>query len=205
MTVFYGDFDNNGAIDPILCKYYDDKNYPFFSKDDLQSQLSNLKSAFVSYAAYANQTIYDILKKMDIKKIDTLQVKTLASSIVENLGNMTFQINPLPKEAQLAPVFGIKIKDINQDHFPDLILGGNLMGTRVKLGQLNASRGICLLGNGKGDFRSLNISESGLNIKGEIRAIEAFNDLENNTYYIFALNNAAARVFKLNENSNPPK
>jgi enediyne biosynthesis protein E4 len=205
MTVFYGDFDNNGAIDPILCKYYDDKNYPFFSKDDLQSQLSNLKSAFVSYAAYADQTIYDILKKMDIKKIDSLQVKTLASSIVENLGNMTFQINPLPKEAQLAPVFGIKIKDINQDHFPDLILGGNLMGTRVKLGQLNASRGICLLGNGKGDFRSLNISESGLNIKGEIRAIEAFNDLENNTYYIFALNNAAARVFKLNENSNPPK
>ena len=47
LTLYYDDFDNNGAVDPILCIVEAGKEYPFLSKDDIQSQLVRLKSKYV--------------------------------------------------------------------------------------------------------------------------------------------------------------
>lgn len=205
VTIVAKDFDDNGTIDPILCTYSEGKSFPFFSKDDLQEHLPFIKNRLVKYEDYANSPLEKIFTPKELENALTLDAKNFASSYLENLGNQNFDLRPLPGNIQFSPTYAIKKGDFNKDGNLDVLLGGNFTANRVRFGEFDASRGICLLGNGKGDFRSLKISESGLNIKGEIRAIEAFNDLENNTYYIFALNNAAARVFKLNENLNPPK
>ena len=40
MSLYHDDFDKNGSIDPILCTEEEGKEYPFWSKDDIQSQLA---------------------------------------------------------------------------------------------------------------------------------------------------------------------
>ena len=49
ICIFAKDYDKNGSVDPILSCYDEGKNYPVFSKDDIQQQLTILKNRFVRY------------------------------------------------------------------------------------------------------------------------------------------------------------
>ena len=44
VSIYAKDYDNNGSVDPILSCYDEGKNYPVFSKDDIQQQLTILKT-----------------------------------------------------------------------------------------------------------------------------------------------------------------
>ena len=60
ICIFAKDYDKNGSVDPILSCYDEGKNYPVFSKDDIQKQLTILKNRFVRYNEYADLTIDQI-------------------------------------------------------------------------------------------------------------------------------------------------
>lgn len=189
-TLYVKDFDDNGSIDPILCSYIMGEEFPVFSKDDLVEQLNGLKSKYVNYEDYANEKITDIFSPQDLESSSVMQVKNFQSSYLENLGSDQFQFTALPKEAQLAPVYGILIEDFNNDGNLDLLLGGNFFGTRVKYGRYDANKGTLLLGDGKGNFENANPAEYGLNVEGEVRDI-ALLELANDTkLLVFVKNNA---------------
>ena len=196
LTLYYDDFDNNGAVDPILCIVEAGKEYPFLSKDDIQSQLVRLKSKYVSYASYADQTIQEVFDLETLQKATKLEAKTLKTSILLNISNDNFEINPLPELAQIAPVFGMRTADFDQDGILDLITGGNLYGTRVKLGRFDASKGEFFKGNGDGSFKSIPYSKSGLNSPGETRDIVPI-IIEGKPHLLFAKNNAPVEVYEL--------
>lgn len=194
LSLYYDDFDDNGALDPILCVEEDGKEYPFWSKDDIQSQLAELKSKYVSYASYANQEITAVLGPERLESSKKLKANLLESSIFLNLGNDSFTQSPLPAMAQVAPLYCLLINDLNSDSKLDLILGGNLYGTPVKLGRYDASRGEVFLGNGTGNFEWLPYEESGLDVEGEVRDINLLN-VGNKSKLVFAINNAPLKVF----------
>ena len=196
LSLYYDDFDNNGSIDPILCVLESGKEYPFLSKDDIQSQLVSLKSKYVSYSSFADQTIQDVFDQKTLQKANKLNAKLLKSSVLLNISNNTFEIKPLPDLAQISPVFGIIASDFDQDGNLDIITGGNLFGTRVKLGRLDASKGEFFKGNGNGLFQSIPYSKSGLKSEGEIRDIVVIN-IGGKPHLIFAKNNAPIEVYEL--------
>ena len=196
LTLYYDDFDNNGSVDPILCIVEAGKEYPFLSKDDIQSQLVSLKSKYVSYASYADQTIEDIFDQKTLQKAPKLKAETLKTSILLNFSNDNFKINPLPDLSQIAPVFGMCTADFDQDGILDLIIGGNLYGTRVKLGRFDASKGEFFKGNGDGSFQSIPYSKSGLNSPGETRDIVPIT-IKGKPHLLFAKNNTPIEVYEL--------
>ena len=198
LTLYYDDFDANGSIDPILCVTDQGKEYPFLSKDDIQSQLVSLKSKYVSYASYADQTIHDIFDQETLQKANKLDAQLLNSSILLNLSDDNFQIKHLPDLAQITPVFGMITEDFDQDGNLDLITGGNLFGTRVKLGRFDASKGEFFKGNGDGTFSSIPYSKSGFNSKGETRDIAPIT-VNGKPHLIFAKNNAPIDVYRLEQ------
>ncbi len=199
VSIYAKDFDENGSVDPILCCYYGDKNYPAFSKDDIQQQLSMLKNRFVRYSEYADLTIDDIFTPEEFEGSKILLAKNFESSYIENLGNNQFRITPLPIETQLAPIYGITTGDFNGDGNLDVVMGGNFTGSRVKYGHYDALKGVCLLGDGKGNFEFIDVDKSGLKVNGEIRDIDSFVNYKGEKTLLFSRNNDAPQLFKLNK------
>jgi hypothetical protein len=87
-----------------------------------------------------------------------------------------FSEKELPVQVQFSPVFASVAADVNGDNQLDLVIGGNLYYSKLKFGRYDSNHGMVLLGNGKGGFQYLNPTQSGLNLKGEIRAIQVLDD-----------------------------
>ena len=100
--------------------------------------------------------------------------------------------------AQLSPVFGILPHDINQDGNLDLILGGNLYGTRVKFGRYDSSKGEVFLGDGKGGFNSMPYNKSGIFTNGEVRDILKIMN-QDEIKILFVKNNSSFDVYTPNK------
>ena len=200
ISIFAKDYDNNGSVDPILSCYDEGRNYPVFSKDDIQQQLTILKNRFVRYNEYASLTIDEVFTQEELKGSKVLYAKNFETSFIENLGNDQFKITPLPKETQFSPIYGLTTGDFNQDGNLDVLMGGNFSASRVKFGKYDAIKGVCLLGNGKGQFRYVDASDSGLMVSGEIRDIQKIVSASGEEHLIFARNNDSPKIFKTNNN-----
>ncbi|MEA1784817.1 VCBS repeat-containing protein [Arenibacter sp. GZD96] len=197
VRLFVKDFDNNGTLDPIMCSYIMGEEYPVFSKDDLVDQLSMLKTRYVNYSDYADQKITDIFSAEELKDVTVFEATTFDSSFVENLGDGTFKITPLPASAQFAPIYGILAHDMNEDGFKDLILGGNFFGSRVKYGRYDANKGLFLIGDGKGGFTTVSQKASGLNLQTETRDLALIELPDTTKIILCAQNNAPMVAYKV--------
>ncbi|MDX2246002.1 MAG: VCBS repeat-containing protein [Bacteroidia bacterium] len=198
-SLYTKDFDNNGTIDPILCYYQEGKNYPMPWRDDLIGQLPKLKGKYIKYSDYAEATITDIFSSEDLKDAEVLEAFTFSTSWIENQGNGQFRIISLPIEAQISPVYALILEDINSDSHPDIILAGNLNGTRVKLGVYDGNHGVVLQGDGKGNFTPMKPTATGLKITGEVRDMAWVEGGQGKTL-IIVRNNQQPEFYRLNSN-----
>jgi hypothetical protein len=173
MTMTYKDFDENGSIDPILCYYIKGTSYPAASRDDLTDQLPLLKKKFLEYRDYADARLEDIFTKEELKDAVTLRAETMRSGYLENTGDKGFVWHTLPLEAQYAPVHAISVNDFTGDGKKDLLLAGNNTWTRIKFGRYAANHGVLLAGDGKGAFTFVPQWKSGLQLRGNVRSLEA--------------------------------
>ena len=199
VTLYYKDFDGNGSIDPILCYYIQDTSFPAISMDDLVQQLPMLRKKFPEYHTYAIATINDIFNSEQLKKVPVLKAATMQTVYLENKRKGGFVLKRLPSEVQYAPVHSMVIADANHDGNKDIILSGNDSWTRIKFGRYRANHGILLLGDGKGNFTYVPQWKSGLNIRGDVRSVQAVfsgNKLE----LLVGINDDSVRTFI---NSNP--
>lgn len=189
LSLFYKDFDGNGSVDPILCYYIHDTSYPAASRDDLTEQLPFLKKKFLDYHSYANATINDLFTNEQLKNAGLLKAAAMQTIYLENKGKEGFVKKQLPAEAQYAPVYAIAIADVNNDKKPDVILAGNNSFTRIKFGSYRSNHGVLLLNDGKGNFKYVPQSQSGLNIRGDVRS-SAILQTKTKTKLLFGVNNA---------------
>jgi len=169
LELVVNDFDSNGTIEHLLCFYEDDKSYPFVLRHDLIQQLPMLKKKYLKYEYFANQTVEDIFSPEQLKDALTLKARYLSTAILENKKNERWSLKRLPDEAQLSIMYGIELSDLDGDGITDIILGGNLYGTKPEIGRYDASYGVVLKGTGNLNYRPLKSTESGLRVEGEIR------------------------------------
>jgi hypothetical protein len=196
--LFVGDFDNSGRTTCIAAYYKTDgKSYPFNLRDDLIAQLPYLKKRFPKYSNYAGKTIDEVFSKDELDHAQKLIVQQTQSCIFYNDGKGNFKMEPLPKIAQVSPVFGILIGDLNGDGIKDIFLGGNFYGVKPELGRYDASYGITLLGNNLHNFSYMKPAKSGLFIKGQVRDVKEISTSKGN-YILMARNNDSLQIFKEN-------
>ena len=70
-------------------------------------------------------------------------------------------------------------------------MAGNNSMNRIYLGRQDANHGMVFLGDGKGAFKYLPNSQSGLSIRGDVRSI-----LADGHALIFGINNGAVKSYK---------
>ena len=192
-VMYYGDFDNNGSVDPLICYYIQGKSYPMASRDEMTDQMVSLRQKFPTYTSYSTTSLPDILSEDQLKAAKKLEADYFETTWFEN-DNGVFRTRKLPVEANFFPVYAIATGDFDRDGKQDVILGGNTDHARIKIGKIDAGYGMMLKGDGKGNFVYVPQLESGLNVKGCIRDITKTGDKKNEKL-IFTINNQAPLIY----------
>ena len=190
-TLYYKDFDGNGSVDPVLCYYIDGVSYPAASRDDLTAQLPMLKKKFLTYASYADAKIGDLFTADELKGAQVLSAETMETVFMQNDGEKGFALRSLPVEMQYAPIYAMAAADVNHDGYRDIVAAGNQSWTRIKFGRYRANHGVVLLGDGKNNFSYVPQTQSGLNVREDVRKIVV---LDGSTF-IFGANNARPAAY----------
>ncbi len=198
VEMYINDFDKNGTVEQILCQYENDQSYPLVLRHDLVGQMPNLKKKYLKYNKYANQTITSVFTAEELANAVHLAAYNLASSILINNGNGTFTIKSLPIEAQFSPLYGLLVKDLDGDGNLDILGGGNLHEVKPEVGRYDASYGLFLKGDGKGNFQAVSQRESGLRLEGCVRDIQTL-QIGKDELYLVARNNASLQLWYNNK------
>jgi hypothetical protein len=162
-------------VDPIMNYFIEGESYPSPTRDELTDQLPSFKKRFPDYQSYSKATITNVLSEAEIQGATVLKAFTFETSFFRNGGNSITR-EPLPFQAQFAPVFASCTLDVNNDGNLDIVTGGNLSSMNARFGKLVASYGVLLLGNGHGQFEPVPAMKSGLCINGDVRAIKRAGD-----------------------------
>jgi len=197
LTLIYGDFNNDGKVDPLLFSYTQGISYPYPSRDELLEQLPALKRKFVTYDQYSKARIQDILTTEQLAMSHTLKAYELNSCYLENLGNGTFSVTKLPMEAQFSMAFGLLPGDFDGDNKVDILLSGNFYPYRVQLGQSDACNGLFLKGDGHGHFKPYGHAQTGFYTPGDVRSLVAVASRKGNRFVIVGKNNDSIELLKL--------
>ncbi len=169
--LYVHDFSRNGALEQILTFYKNGVSYPIAGRDELVRQMPHLRSRYVSYADFGASRIEDIFNASELSQATIRQADLFASSLALNRGDGTFELQPLPMEAQFAPIYAVLADDFDGDGHTDIIVAGNFDGVTPVRGRYDASYGLLLRGDGAGRFESVDLEASNLVIEGEVRGM----------------------------------
>jgi hypothetical protein len=171
--LYLGDFAHDGKLVPILTVTRSDGEHPVAGRDELARAIPALRARFPTYASFGASTLDRIVPEADRRAARTLVAHTFASAVALNDGRGHFALQPLPAEAQFAPVHAILAEDFDGDGRIDLLLGGNFYGVPPIQGRYDASYGLLLRGEGDGRFTAMDMTRSGVEITGQVRRIRS--------------------------------
>jgi len=194
-TIYVKDFAHTGFVQQIISYYNNGRAYPLTLRDDLIKSLTFLKNRYLNYKDYARQTVADVFPEKDLADAVVRNAYTFATTLVRNNGDASFTMVPLPREAQIAPVYGILASDVDGDGKPDLLLAGNFDGVKPELGRMSAGYGLFLRGDGKGHFTPEREVVSGFFVPGQARDIQRVRT-RNGSLYVVARNDDRPLIFR---------
>ena len=199
------DFDGNGSFDAIPSIFLPDQNgdrreYPVHTRDDVVKQIIGMRVKFQNYKSFAEATMDEILPQDQRAEAIRLRANTFSSSYFRNDGQGKFDAVPLPVQAQVSVLNGMMVEDFTGDGNLDVVINGNDFGTEVSVGRYDALNGLLLAGDGKGSFRALPISESGIYIPGNGKALLKLAGSDGRLLLAASQNRGQLKAFALKRN-----
>ncbi|HUG41323.1 MAG TPA: VCBS repeat-containing protein [Longimicrobiales bacterium] len=164
------DLSRDGAPDPILTSYRGGVSHLLAGRDELLRAVPSLRARYPTYADFGASRIGDIFPRQTLREARVLEARTFASAVALNRGDGTFAVEPLPVEAQLSPIYASLAEDFDDDGALDLLVAGNFHGAIPALGRHDAGWGLLLRG-ADGGFEPVDLTDSGVAIPGEVRAL----------------------------------
>ena len=137
----------------------------------MAEEVPMLGEKFPLYKQFALATTDEVFGKEALAKAMHLKAETFASSYLQNNGNGTFTVKPLPMEAQFSCIYGMVPFDVNNDGNLDLVAHGNFFSPETETEKQDACIGITLIGDGKGNFKPMTVQESGFFNKKDAKAL----------------------------------
>ncbi len=203
LVCYAKDFDGNGSVDPVMGCYMrvsmdseERKLFPVHFWDEMNQQSPKFRRKFSRYKLFAKATMENLFTADEMKGVTIHEANHMSSSYIENLGGGKFRIKDLPVEAQIAPVNGIVVDDVDGDGNLDALLVGNDFGNEVFAGRLDAFVGLVLKGNGDGSFRAEKASTSGFKVEGDAKALVKVTE-KGRDVYVASQNRGVLKAFEV--------
>jgi hypothetical protein len=197
IVIYLKDFNDDGQVDPIIGYTKNGREYPVAPRDELLTPFKFLRSKFNSYEDYAGQTIQEIFgSTLTEGSWQKKQVTTLQSMLIENKNNHSFTLQPLPSEAQWAPISAFLSGDYDNDERQDLLTAGNFYNVKPSMGgRFDAGYGLYLKGGEDGRLEPID-NNSGFMAEGEVTEIDQLTTANGNTIIIVARNDLPLLFFR---------
>ena len=196
--LYVSDFSHSGGgnLEQILTSYKNGVSYPVAGRDELLKKIPSLRGKYPSYKDFGASRVEDIFPAADLSQAQVREAYTFASAVALNNGNGAFTLQPLPVEAQFAPIYASLAGDFDGDGKTDLLVGGNFYGVIPVLGRYDASYGLLLRGDGKGGFTAVDMAESNLVIDGQVRDMKMLRGPKGERLIVVARNNDKVMVLR---------
>jgi hypothetical protein len=187
VQMWVDDFDRNGAVEQVIALYENGKAYPMALRHDLVGQIRTLEEKYPTYESYARAAVQDVFSNEQLSRATHHRATQLQSVVGWNDGTGRFQVAPLPQEAQLAPMYGIDVADLDADGRMEILMGGNLYESKPEVGRYDASYGAALT-LGDSGYQSIPFDRSGLWVQGLVRRLETL-QIDGQRVLVVARNN----------------
>ncbi len=204
VQMYVKDFDKNGNLDALPALYLpasqenrERSAFAAHTRDDMTKQLIGFRTKFQNYRSYATATFDRMFTKEELKDALILKADYFSNSYVQNKGNGTFEITPLPGATQYSCINGMVAEDFDLDGNTDLLITGNDWGTEVSVGRYDACNGLLLRGTGAGGFVSQSILQSGWFIPGNGKALVKLRSANDATLVAASQNRGQLKVFRV--------
>lgn len=201
ISILAGDFNQDGMYDAIPFLYFPDAEnkpvrVPFHGREDVIKQFIQTRARFQTYKDFAKATFDNLLTEQERQKSLQLDANYCQSVYVENTGNGTFKTKPLPTLAQLSPINGMIVEDLDQDGHLDVLLVANDFGNETSTGRYDASNGLLLKGDGKGNFTPFTQSSTGFYVPGNAKGLAQMASPDGRRMVIATQNRGPLKVFR---------
>jgi hypothetical protein len=171
-VLFTGDLDGSGRNAILEAAYdTDGRLYPLRGRNTLASSFPWLRQKFPTFAEFSRAPVDKIFSPERLQAATRLTATELASGIFLQQTDGTFKFSPLPRAAQLAPINGFIVADLDGDGLPDLYCVGNFFGPEPMTGRFDGGVSLLLRGDGHGHFTPVSPADSGLVVPGDARAV----------------------------------
>lgn len=196
--VYHNDFDDNGKADIVLAAYSGDVNYPVRGRECSSEQIPSIERKFPTYADFAKADLDDVYGREALRNSYSARVYTFESMVLRN-ENGEFVPQSLPVQAQVAPINGMLVMDVDTDGFLDIVAVGNNHQAEVETQRYDAGIGLVLHGNGDCGFTAVSVLNSGFLARGDARSLVRIHHPEKGPVLVAANNNDAFDVFSFND------
>ncbi|MFQ5704697.1 MAG: VCBS repeat-containing protein [Gemmatimonadales bacterium] len=196
LSMYFADFDENGMMDIVEARHDSgvDGLAPVRGRVPLMLGIPYVGRRVPSYHEFADATLEDVVGPA-LAGASILQIETLDNMVFMNQGG-SFDAQPLPSEAQLAPAHHASVADFDGDGNEDLLLTQNFFPTETETSRYDAGRGLLLLGDGSGAFRPMPGWVSGIEVYGDQRGAAVSDvDADGRVDLVISQNGAASRYF----------
>ena len=148
--MFYGDLNGDGVVRMIESWRSGTNWFPVHDRTWLSGGFPELSIHFPTHQSFGQATVRDLLGPV-YEKSSFHEAAQLSSMVFLNRG-ARFEAIPLPREAQLTPVFSMNVGDVDGDGIEDLFLSQNFFGTASDISRDDSGHGLWLRGTGRGTF-----------------------------------------------------
>lgn len=143
---------------------------PLRGRNQLAQVMPDLPRRFPTFRQYAAASLEQIIGTARIEAAEKFALTELRSGVLLS-GAGGFRFQPLPEEAQLAPVFGLVAGDFDGDGRADLYAVQNWFAPNPEMGRFSGGVSLLLRGDGRGGFAPVAAGQSGLLVPGDAKGL----------------------------------